>query len=58
MGNEQVKEVLKEVAPSMGQIARTAENALIRRAIWSLPPWAIWVGVVCVLLLSYFFGSK
>jgi len=58
MNQEDITDELKAIAPSVTQIAREAENSLIRRAIYSLPKPVMWVGVGLVVLLAVFFGGK
>ena len=57
MNESDIKDELTAIAPSLNQVARTAENTLIRRAIWSLPKPVMWVGVIIVIALAAFFGQ-
>ncbi len=52
-----IEDTLREVAPSEKQIIRTAENTLIRRAIWSLPKPVMWAGVVIVIVMAAVWGK-
>ena len=52
-----LEDELKAVAPSLQSVVKTAEQTVIRRAIWSLPKPVLWVAVVLVILLSAFFGK-
>jgi len=49
---------LREIAPSKKQVLRIAENAVIRKAIWSLPKPVIWVLVAIIVVLSVLYGGK
>lgn len=53
-----IEDTLREIAPSEKQIVRTAENTLIRRAIWSLPKPVMWAGVIALIVLAAVFGGK
>lgn len=58
MNEERVIEEVRELAPSMKSVARTAETTLIRRAIWSLPKPIMWAGVIVVVVLAAAFGGR
>lgn len=53
-----IQDELREIAPPMKQVVRTAENSLIRRAVWSLPKPVMWTLVVVVVVLSALYGGK
>jgi hypothetical protein len=53
-----IQDELRDITPPMKQVVRTAENAVIRRAIWSLPKPVIWVLVTVVVVLSAMYGNK
>ncbi|HEY1394379.1 MAG TPA: hypothetical protein VFV25_13480 [Methylibium sp.] len=44
--------------PTEKDLLAEAERTVVRRAIWSLPRWVIWVALAACLAVSYFYGGK